>query len=189
MMQWMRYGAIACLASAFAAAQAVSFTNFNWTGPGTLQDGGAIGTNGRAFILQNLEQVGAGSTTGTLTYTVTAAIGQYFTAVTLNPNGDLENGATASVSALHPGSATAIFSQTQAGGPVLIGQSTTALPGEFTTFNVTMNLTLTGTNPDSYGKISVMQVLYAQQPVPEPMTLTAMAAGIGLLIRKRKGKN
>lgn len=179
--------AIVSLCVLAPVASAISFSGFSYTGPGSMFTSN-IGTTGQAFTIQLFDHAGTGATNAQINYTVTADAGNYLSDITLAPNGTLEAGASVSISAIHPASATATYNQTQVSAtPVAMGTSFTTLTGTGTTYNVQMNLSLTGSNVDSYGKVSIMQVNYQQQAVPEPATMIALGAGLVALIRKRKG--
>lgn len=179
-----RYFAVVVLLLALlSSARAITFTFVGSTGV-TVSSTRMIGSDGYEFQIPTFFLVGSGSRTATISYTVTADAGYTLTEVTLDPNGSVQSGATATVSAPH-NSETANFSQSS--GPLAqLGSSVTPLSGVHDTYAVTMTLALANPDPAAISKISVMQVFYAQQAVPEPGTLMAIGAGLAAFVAKRK---
>jgi hypothetical protein len=176
------FAVISALVACFSAAQALSYS---MVGSSVAFTSGLIGTNGLYVQTPSHFLIGAGSKTATITYRVTATAGHYLSGVTLDPNGAVNNNGTVSISAVHPTSTTALFNFTS---PTLatLGESTTALAGTNSQYDVTMTVDLTSQAAAGLAKVSVMQVFYNEQPVPEPAAYLGLALGAAMILVRRK---
>lgn len=151
---------------------------------------GTIGTDGWFVQMPTFFQIGANQKQAHITLQVQADTGYYLSGVTLDPNGSVQGDAQVTVNAVHPGSSTASFYATSTAIQQL-GSVNSVLSGQNNSYTVSFDLTLLGANSTSISKVSVFQVFYQQAPVPEPSSMLALAAGLGMIrgIRRKGIRN
>ncbi len=171
------------LVALVASSQAISFTFVGSTGA-NVTSSGSLGANGYFFQIPTYFLIGVGSKSASISYTVSADAGHRLTSVTLDPNGTVQANSAVSISAAHS-SDVATYSDTSV-ALAQLGDSTTSLLTQQSSYSVTMNLSIVNPEADSIGKVSIMQVFYTQEPVPEPATMIGLAAGLAAFLAKKK---
>lgn len=173
------------LVALVASSQAITFTFQGSTGA-AVTSSGTLGANGYFFQIPSYFLIGAGSKSATISYTVSASPGFYLDSVTLDPNGSVQGDSVVTISAPHS-TDLASYSDTST-ALAQLGSATTLLLTQQSSYSVTMSLNITNPGATSIGKVSVMQVFYTQQPVPEPATLLALGAGAAALISRKRNR-
>ncbi len=129
-----------------------------------------------------------GPKTLTLNYTVDASAGNYLHSLILNPGGVVAGQGSLTLNANHEnGSVSETATFFQSAWFDTLGDTTYVFNNQMNTWDVTTTLDLVPVASSLWYKAT-----YCEQPVPavpEPMTMGALAAGLGGLLLRRRKKN